>query len=61
VDQGFTVNQADSKGGFATSADLESLAAANGVIKLTLADISAVDGDQNHVTASAVSAACQLS
>jgi hypothetical protein len=31
------------------------------VIKLTLTDISALAGDRNHVTASAVSAACQLS
>ena len=61
VAQGFTVNQADSKGAFVTSAELDNLAATNGVIKLTLTDISAVAGDQNHITASAVSAACHVS
>ena len=57
----FTINQANSKGQFAAVAALDDIDSPDGVIKLTLTDISALPGDQNHVTASAVSAACQLS
>jgi hypothetical protein len=56
----FQVSQADGKGTFVSNPDLDNLAAADGVIRLTLTDISAVNGDQNHVTASSVSAACRL-
>ena len=56
----FQVIQADNKGTFVTNADLTNLTAADGVIRLTLTDISVINGDQNHVTASSVSAACQL-
>jgi Protein kinase domain len=57
--QQFQVSQADNKGQFIGNAALDDLAAPDGVIKLTLTDISAA-GDQNHVTASSVSAACRL-
>jgi len=56
----FQVSQADNKGTFVANADLDNLTAADGVIRLTLTDISAVKGDQNHVTASSVSAVCRL-
>jgi Protein kinase domain len=56
----FQVSQADNKGTFIANAALDNLTAADGVIRLTLTDISTVTGDQNHVTASSVSAACQL-
>ena len=59
--QYFTVSQGASKGSFVAPAELANFTtAADGVIRLTLTDISAVAGDQNHVTASSVSAACQL-
>jgi len=54
------VDQASRKGTFAAPADLENLAATDGVIKVMLTDISLKLGDRNHVTASSVSAACQL-
>jgi serine/threonine protein kinase len=57
----FTINQADGKGQFVAAGALDDIDSPTGVIKLTLTDISALAGDQNHVTASAVSAACQLS
>jgi hypothetical protein len=56
----FQVSQVDNKGTFVGNADLDNLTAADGVIRLTLTDISATNGDQNHVTASSVSAACRL-
>lgn len=55
----FTVNQAAAKGRFVGAADLTDVAASDGVIRLTLTDISPAAGDQNHVTASTVSAACR--
>jgi len=54
------VDQASRKGAFVAPADLENLAATDGVIKITLTDISLNQGDRNHVSASSVSAACQL-
>lgn len=54
----FTINQAENKGRFVGSADLTDVAASDGVIRLTLTDISPAAGDRNHVTASAVSAQC---
>ena len=57
----FSVDQADDKGQFVSESPLNAIAAPTGVIKLTLTDISALASDQNHVTASAVSAACRLS
>ena len=56
----FQVSQAAGKGTFVSHPDLVDLTAADGVIRLTLTDISAVNGDRNHVTASSVSAACRL-
>ncbi|HWG25759.1 serine/threonine-protein kinase [Actinospica sp.] len=56
----FRVSQADNKGKFAANAALDDLAAPDGVIKLTLTDISVLTADKNHVTASSVSAACRL-
>ena len=60
VTRQFSVSQARQKGSFAAPASLQNLAASDGVIKVTLTDISANQGDQNHVTASSVSAACQV-
>ena len=57
----FNVSQGDNKGQFTTEGVLENIDSPSGVMKLTLTDISALTGDQNHVTASTVSAACQLS
>ena len=57
----FSISQADNKGQFSTEAVLGNVASPSGVIKLTLTDISLIQADQNHVTASAVSAACQVS
>jgi hypothetical protein len=56
----FQVSQAENKGQFVANQSLDNLAAPDGVIKLTLTDISANNGDQNHVTASTVSAVCRL-
>ena len=57
----FSVDQADPKGQFVSPTALDHIDSSNGVIKIMLTDISAAPGDQNHVTASAVSAACRLS
>jgi predicted Ser/Thr protein kinase len=58
-DNRFRIDQADNKGAFVANADLDNLSAPDGVIRLTLTDISVINGDQNHVTASSVSAACR--
>ena len=57
----FNIDQSEHKGQFASAAALGDIDSPDGVIKLTLTDISPLTGDQNHVTAAAVSAACQLS
>ncbi len=58
--QTFDLNQAANKGQFATADAASGIIAPDGAITLTLTDISANTGDQNHATASAVSASCQL-
>ena len=58
--QTFNLNQAANKGQFATADAGRGITAPDGAITLTLTDISANPGDQNHVTASAVSVSCQL-
>ena len=56
----FTLSQADHKGAFVGAPDLTGLAAPDGVVRLTLTDAGPYAGDQGHVTASAVTAACRL-
>ena len=58
--QTFNLSQAANKGQFATVNAAGSITAPDGAITLTLTDISANPGDQNHITASAVSVSCQL-
>jgi len=58
--QTFNLSQATNKGQFATADAASGITAPDGAITLTLTDISANPGDQNHVTASAVSVSCQL-
>jgi hypothetical protein len=58
--QSFTVNQAAEKGRLLTEPALTGLTAADGEIRLVLTDTADMVGDVNHVTASAVSAACQV-
>ena len=55
----FTLEQATFKGGFTTPGALKGLIAPDGDIVLVLTDLSLRQGDVNHVTASAVAAACQ--
>ncbi|MBR7835643.1 serine/threonine protein kinase [Actinospica durhamensis] len=56
----FAIAQGQAKGTFVTPAALTGLTAPNGDIELVLTDLTAAAGDANHVTASSVSAACQV-
>ena len=56
----FRITQSIYKDQFVGNPSLNNLSAPDGVIRLTLTDISVITGDQNHVTASSVSAACQV-
>jgi hypothetical protein len=55
----FTLVQAADKGTFAMPAALADLTAPDGEIELVLTDLTASAGDENHVTASSVTASCQ--
>jgi hypothetical protein len=56
----FVLDQANNRGGFVGAGELTGVAAPDGAIRLDLTDASVNAGDQHHVTASAVSAACTL-
>ena len=56
----FALAQAQAKGTFVTPAALTGLTAPDGDIELVLTDLTAAAGDLNHVTASSVSASCQV-
>lgn len=56
----FEVNQGQHPGAAVTAPELTGVAAPDGIITLTLTDISVGAGDVNHVTASSVTANCQL-
>ncbi|HET9170706.1 MAG TPA: serine/threonine-protein kinase [Actinospica sp.] len=56
----FRITQPIYKGRYVGNPSLNDLAAPDGVIRLTLTDISVANGDTNHVTASSVSAACRV-